>query len=214
MRHLVRDFAHRNRMKRARRANRRVQEKLSPEELELKFKFPTVENWLEHDTCWQSFVTSTPESGGFFVPYAPDMWIVQAREARIVTAAPIEIRSMFEVSRSCIIYGYLCYPLLTLGTEQLYRVLERAVRVKANQIGCPKIKRKDQPDELAGYQKSLEWLDTNGAIATSDMGMWEAAVWLRNNASHPSIQSIRMPGDALGELRTTADRINQLFSRR
>lgn len=46
-----------------------------------------------------------------------------------------EIRKLFEVAKSAIIYGYLCYPLMTLGAEQLHPISERAAKVRARELG-------------------------------------------------------------------------------
>ena len=182
---------------------------MSEPENPMGFKLPNAENWLDPDRVWRVWKRY---SQGEMLPHTPEAWIEEVREVNLDICVPFEIKRLFEVARSCIIYGYLCYPLLTLGIEQLYRVVEGATRTRAGQLGCPKKERRDQSAELATFQEAILWLKDKGIIADSEFESWQAVRWLRNYFSHPTEQSILGPGDAIGQLRLAARRINMLFS--
>lgn len=174
-------------------------------------KLPTEHDWLEPDSVWQNFVRLIPGTLSY-VQYDHLTWLREVRKFRITDAAPPEIRNLFEVARSAIIYGYLCYPLLTLGTEQLHRVLEAAVRLRAKELGwAPKVVRDRHRNDLPDYRKGLAFLKEVGVISSEDGSWWDIARWLRNYASHPAMQTIHPPSMALSTLESTSDRINELL---
>src|SRR4029077_3722295 len=177
----------------------------------LGIKLPDELDWLETASVWQNFARAVPGTL-FFVQYDHLAWLREVRKFQITDAAPREIRSLFEVARSAIIYGYLCYPLLTLGTEQLHRVLEAAVRLKAKELGwVPKAVRDRHRNDLPDYGNGLEFLKEAGVVLSEDDGWWSSARRLRNYASHPAMQTSHPPSKALSTLESTADRINELF---
>jgi len=47
---------------------------------------------------------------------------------RLDPRVPAQIAAMFEAARGCMIYGSFFAPLVTLGVEHCYRLLEAAVR--------------------------------------------------------------------------------------
>src|SRR5262249_52621903 len=113
---------------------------------------------------------------------------------------------LFEVARSCIVYGYLCYPLVTLGVEQLHRVLEAAVRMKAKALNFPS-------SGSLSYSRAILWLVDKNIIDKNDLQDWDSMRWLRNYSSHPNMQTIHHPGTALETLANVAERINSLYPR-
>jgi len=113
----------------------------------------------------------------------------------------MEVRKLFAVARGSIVYGYFFYPLLTLATEQLYRVVEAAVDYKCREMG------RYQPKEK--FVKKIEWLMTQSVIADKDS--WEAIRYLRNEASHPKDQTIYSPGMVISVLESISECINSLF---
>ena len=181
-------------------------------EREFGFKLPTEENWLKPDDVWAHFV---PLGDGIPPPdarYASSIWLAEVREPTMSADVPLEIRSLFEVARSSIIYGYLCYPLLTLGEEQLYRVLETAARMKADKLGCPRVQGcRGDPDRRASFDVAIRWLNEKEVISSADIRWWKCAKELRNYFSHPEMQRIQMPGQAVQSLHMTAELTSSLF---
>ena len=83
---------------------------------DLGFKRLTPETWLEPDPTNGAF-------GGF--PPAEEI-LGHILEPKLSEKVPNEIRQLFEVARGAMCYGYVFYPLWTLATEQLFRVVEAA----------------------------------------------------------------------------------------
>ncbi len=52
-------------------------------------------------------------------------------------SVPDNIVALLEVARGAMIYGLFFCPLVTLGSEQCYRVLEAAIRLRCDQLGLP-----------------------------------------------------------------------------
>jgi hypothetical protein len=49
---------------------------------------------------------------------------------------PLNIRKLFETARGNLIYSLMFYPLLTLGAEQLFRVLETSASAKCKEVNA------------------------------------------------------------------------------
>jgi hypothetical protein len=179
-------------------------------ENDLGFKLPTIDNWLDADDVWRAFVRLS-ENDGAYVPHDADYWIAEVRQPALNATVPKEIRALYEVARSAIIYGFLCYPLLTLGSEQLHRVLEAAARLKADALGCPRQQIKNDVPEIASFDQAIKWLNAKKLIPDGDLDRWATARWFRNHASHPKMQTIQPPSVAVDTLQRTADTINQFY---
>ncbi|MBU6445128.1 MAG: DUF4145 domain-containing protein, partial [Alphaproteobacteria bacterium] len=146
-------------------------------------------------------------------PEAPDTWIASVRDPQLSESVPVEIRKLYEVARSSIIYGYLCYPLLTLGIEQLHRVVELVARLRARDLGCAtKRKSFDGQAQLPAFKEAIDWLVDKSVIPQSDRDRWDAMRHLRNIASHPTTQTILMPGNAISFLRWALEAVELLYS--
>jgi hypothetical protein len=87
------------------------------------------------------------------------------------------------VARGATLYGYFFYPLLTLGSEQLYRVHEAALRIKWLQT-FPGRKKE------ASFGQMLDELAANTPLDTYQQQRWTTVRQLRNFSSHPERQSI------------------------
>jgi len=168
----------------------------------LGFKKLTAENWLHPDPVLAPFA-SLPLTDGTVRQITPEEWVRRITSRELSPAVPQDIQALFEVAKGAMTYGSLFYPLFTLGTEQLYRVLETAVRQKCQRMQAPKSK--------STYQKQVDWLMDQAVLDRQDEIRWQGARGLRNLASHPEQQTIIMPGQALDTLYFVAERIDQLL---
>jgi hypothetical protein len=169
---------------------------------DLGFKELTPENWLVPDSTMRGFVRLS--SDGKVHSISGEEWFRDILQPQIREAVPIEIRKLFEVARGAMAYGIFFYPIYTLGIEQLHRVVESAVTYKYKAIGAP--------SSVDTFKKKTEWLIENDAIPKSESIHWEGVRGLRNIASHPKMQSIYMPIEALRFVESAARDINSLFS--
>ncbi len=116
---------------------------------------------------------------------------------------PEEIWQLFEVSKGAMVYGIFFYPLYTLGTEQLFRVFEHVVRSKYNALR--------QGKKAPSFKAIIHWLVNHGHLPGPNPERWLAAYDLRNAASHPTMQTIFLPADAIRTLRDMKSLIEHLY---
>lgn len=169
------------------------------------FKQITQQNWLETDPM--STIFQSISSDGQYVLEGKD-WVHLFLEPQLEETVPEEIKRLFEVVRGCLIYGYLFYPMYTLAEEQLYRILELAVRIKCKMMNAP-----FTSDKLWKFRSGVEWLLKQGVIDSNQRVRWVAIVALRNHASHPQMQMIIPPIHVLKTFRDFASHINMLHGR-
>src|ERR1700679_403437 len=121
-----------------------------PQTNEFGFKRITVENWLTVDPIWRSFVMSDTLSD------PSEAWVSDVVRANLNTVVPIPIRKLFETARGTLVYSLMFYPLLTLGTEQLFRVFEAAASAKCKELAVP--------NKTRAFAQKVDWLRENGQI--------------------------------------------------
>jgi len=162
------------------------------------FKELTVENWRRADRISSLFfrpAIETPENDG------GDRWAELLLEPRLSDRVPSEVRDLFEVARGAMLYGYFFYPLYTLGSEQLFRVFEAALKHKCAEVNAP--------PELHGFGAMQKWLEARRHLA--EPWRWVAIRGLRNETSHPERQFLVTPHQALRDLETSVSMIDSLF---
>jgi hypothetical protein len=164
---------------------------------EFGFKRLTAANWLTVDPIWQGFLMSSS------LPDPSSDWVDDLTRFELDPAVPSAIRKLFEIGRGTLAYSLMFYPLLTLGTEQIFRVLETSAAVKCEEIAAP--------SRINSFKERIEWLREHGAISEDCLSQWEAVRHLRNEASHPKDQSIISPGMAVMTLNRAVNLINSLF---
>lgn len=120
---------------------------------------------------------------------------------------PAYLRDMFDRARACCVYGCYHYPLLTLGSEELYRFLESALREAAKEVGASKAVQ-GKP-----FAQLIEWAGSSGYLGNGEQGRWHAGRFLRNSASHKTRSSLVGPNDAMKTLQTTVELVETLFQR-
>ncbi len=158
-------------------------------------------NWLEPEPIMQAFVTFD-DSGEPKLLNGKD-WLSRILTHALGDKVPEKIQTMFEVARGAMAYSYFYYPLWVLGAEQLFRVADAALEVKANEVRVPKTCRL--------FKHRVEWFRTAGLFEQWEADLWDSLRWLRNRSSHPTNQNIYTPAMALGVLEEVAQLVNRLF---
>jgi hypothetical protein len=162
---------------------------------EFGFKRLSLENWQRVDPVWDAFGMSE----------SSEAWVHDLLKANLDPVVPLPIRKLFETARGTLVYSLMFYPLLTIGTEQIFRVLEAAVTNKCTAMNAPsKVKR--------SFDKKIKWLSETGAIGHVQYIRWDKIRKLRNIASHPRDQNIFDPNMALRMLNDATELINELFT--
>lgn len=160
---------------------------------ELGFKKISKDNWRTPDPIWDVYWRAEPDP--------VQAWVEDFLSVQPAASVPLEIRQMFEVARGPFVYGLMCYPLVTLGAEQMCRVADAAVALKCRLLKLPKW----------DFSRRLDWLVENGAIKPEDKRRWEYLRFVRNEGSHPKVQTILTPVMCLGIMETVAELVNDLF---
>jgi hypothetical protein len=183
------------------------------------FKKLTAENWLKPDPVFlktaaisvrDAFTLALTQNGKDIdlpeVVVPAEGWLESIHKAQLHTGVPKDIRSLFEAARAMFVYGYCFYPLCTLATEQMFRVVEAAISARCLGVaGAPKKK--------APFEQKIEWLIQKGQLTKQKGTGLHAIRTLRNETSHPKHQMLVPPqvaGFMLMDLSTT---INELFPR-
>jgi hypothetical protein len=105
------------------------------------------------------------------------------------------------------LYGHYFYPLYTVGDEQIHGVADAATRHRYQQLGGPMAKGGKPPL----FAARIRWLIERGAIAEKKGQRSDAYRGLRNISSHPEMQMLHTPADALRSLTLVAASVNALF---
>lgn len=145
---------------------------------------------------------------------APDIartfgdWIAMFSEHQLASNIPEPVRRLFELARGTMTYGWLYYPLLTLGYAECTRVLEAGARRAAALAGLAPSPEKQR----ATYEKIIDLLHQKGHIANEALERWNVGRQIRNSFAHPTTPTILLPSYASSKLRVTAEQLNELFS--
>lgn len=169
------------------------------------FRQITVRNWTERDPTNENF--AMPGTLGMRLMAGndwPDLFLGVELAARV----PEHVQNLFLVARNTLPYGHFFYPLYTLGSEQLYRVADAAALHRYRDLGGPKTKRGNDP----AFKARIRWLREHGVIADERAPQWEGFRELRNDSSHPDMQSVFTPGNAYTVLRAVAECVSGLYA--
>jgi hypothetical protein len=158
-------------------------------------------NWLEPD----------PRAGP--APVDAEAWRDAFLAIRLDPRVPAEIAAMFEAARACMIYGSFFAPLVTLGVEHCYRLLEAAVRARCTQLGLPVAFRdREGKDRPLSFQHNLRQLIGRAVISDADATLWRQAGELRDWAALPERQAAVGPDHAITALTRAAGLLGRLFA--
>ncbi len=161
------------------------------------FKKLTIENILKPDTL------------GIQCNINQNEWLLYASnffEPQLSASVPAETRALLEVARGTMVYGLFFYPLYSMGTEQLFRVAENALRQKCTALGI------QFKDRKMYFIDMLNRLTKRTVISKDRRQVWECFRQLRNMYSHPDNQTIITPALAVKTLKTITEQINLLFN--
>ncbi len=155
-----------------------------------------------------------PDVSRFFPNFTQQSWIDFHLRPRLNPTVPEEIILLYETVRGSMIYGWFFYPLLTLASEQCYRILEVAAHKKCEQLNIPTERiLKSGKHRTRDFSELIQELKTYGAINIGDSHKWDAGRSLRNTTSHPQQRMILVPGQTLSILTITVNLINNLFEK-
>jgi hypothetical protein len=163
----------------------------------LGFRLLSVDTWLHGNPAWSGTIVSMS------LPNQSDGWVHDLCQVRLSERVPDPLQRLFEVARGSYAYSLMFYPLLTLGAEQLLRVVEGAI--------ASEFKDKGGPGNRRTFEKRIDWLASERMISSDLQQRLHAVRGLRNLASHPSDQSIFNLSMALSILQITADILNEIF---
>lgn len=164
------------------------------------FKQLTKQNWCEPDPIINLFVAVEEAD---IRPISGDEWAELFLNGKLSHSVPKDIESMFDVARGALCYGYYFYPMFTLGTEQLHRVMDAALAHKCEGLVAP--------TRIDRFARRLKWLLGRDVFGERQFQRWDATRHLRNMGAHASRQNILSPAMAARILDTTRELINSLF---
>ena len=166
------------------------------------FKKLTPENWCQHDATADHIIQF---KDGVTSKLNGDDWATAILEPELSATVPDDVQGLFEVGQGLLCYGCFFYPLYTLGSEQMYRVLEAAIRHKCSALGSPA--------STKNFAGKLRWLGERGVLSEFRLEQWHAARRLRNMSSHADRQSLYDPTMAVTNVTLVAELINELFEK-
>jgi hypothetical protein len=138
-------------------------------------------------------------------PIAYDDFARNFSAIRIEEDVPHEVRRAFLFARNAMCYGYWCYGLMTLGTQQMMRVADDGIALAARERGLPK---------RLTFVDRLRNLIALGVVPAEDEFRWDVLRRLRNNATHQEFQQILTPPDAARMTATVAHLLARVAWRR
>lgn len=159
-----------------------------------------LQNWHERDPAMAAFTISKDE------------WVSRILEPQLIASVPENVTKLFEVARSSVAYGWFYYPLLTLASEQLFRVQETAVRERCRLAQISVIRMVNGKPRDRNFAELITELINAGIIPADSVTSWDAGRALRNFASHPANQVINVPSAAIAAVQVCARKLNQLFA--
>lgn len=163
----------------------------------------TEDNYLERDSRLENW--SVHGLGPY--SHTTDTWVKLILSVKLPETLPSYLEEMFNRAQACMVYGCFFYPLFTLGTEELFRFAESALREAAKERKASKTVQSKKYGDL------IEWAHKNDLLTESMRGRWHAGRSLRNSTSHKDSNFLVGPNDALGNLSTIAELTDELFQR-
>ncbi len=99
-------------------------------------KIITKDNWRDVDPVCEQMLSLSMEQDSVY-PMFPELWLDLILKPKLSDNVPLELHSIFETARGCMVYGYFYYPLFSIGNEQLYKLIDAAISTKYEGSGGP-----------------------------------------------------------------------------
>jgi len=161
----------------------------------------TAQNWLEPD------VTGAPSGSD------PLAWRDAFLSIRMDPRVPDEVSAMFEAARASVVYGLFYAPLVTLGVEHCYWVLEAGMRARCAQLDLPtSVQDKQGREHTLSFSHNLRQLVDRDVIDLDDAELWKQAVELREWATSPKQGSSINLEHVVTAFTRAAALLNRLFT--
>ena len=158
------------------------------------------DNWLQVD------------AGGHGRSADARKWREAFLAIRLDPAVPADIARMFEAARGGMLYGYFFQPLMAMGAEQCYRVLESGVRARSVQaqlpVSCADSQGKQHP---LTFGHNLRALVKQGVISATDLKRWQQAREMRDWVVAPENQTALTLDHGITALTRAAELLGALF---
>jgi hypothetical protein len=137
-----------------------------------------------------------------------DDWAREVLAVELAETVPADVRSLFEVARGTVLYGWFFYPMYALGDAQLHRVADVALAHRYRELDGP-LTKGGYPPSLA---RRIKWLTDDGVIPEDARQRWDAIRELRNIGTHTDFQMLHAPGQVLRTLNVVAESVSALFA--
>lgn len=128
-------------------------------------------------------------------------------------SVPSDVARMFEAARGGLLYGYFFQPLMAMGLEQCYRVLEYGARARcamADQVvTCADSQGREHPLSFSHNLRSLSRL---GLISEEERLRWGQARELRDWVVSPEHHAMLTLEHGSTALARAADLLGRLFN--
>lgn len=158
------------------------------------------DNWLLADGCGKGLDTDARE------------WRAALLSIRLDPAVPQAVARRFEAARGGMLYGHFFQPLLAMGLEQCYRVLESGARARCELAGlpvsCADPRGKQHP---LSFGHNLRALAKQGLISEADQLLWQQARELRDWVAAPEHQAALTLDHGVTALSRAAQLLGRLF---
>jgi hypothetical protein len=158
------------------------------------------DNWLQVD------------AGGHGRSADARKWREAFLAIRLDPAVNPDIARMFEAARGGMLYGYFFQPLMAMGVEQCYRVLENGARARCTEAGlpvnCVDSQGKQHP---LSFGHNLRALVKIGLIPEPDLKHWQQAREMRDWVIAPEHQTVLTLDHGVTALTRAAELLGQLF---
>ncbi len=140
------------------------------------------------------------------------LWREAFLSIRLAPAVPREVARMFEAARGGMLYGFFFQPLLAMGVEQCYRVLEQGARARCAQAGLPVYCGDSQgkPHALS-FAHNLRALAKQSLVSEADLALWRQAHELREWVAAPEHQATLTLDHGVTALTRAAELLGRLF---
>lgn len=126
-------------------------------------------------------------------PMTAENWTSEIMEPQLADSVPTEIKRVFEIARGSLLNGYFFYPLHTLGTRQLCRVIDLAIEFKCRAMNA---------ESFNSSHEKIRFLVKRNIIPEKEEWRWH---WKQ------ATDGFSNPSEAIRIIFNAAGRINSLF---